>query len=173
MKNIRSVVDHELSWSQQSLLKSEYELRFGGELIATLRFPKMIGTIGVAESGDGSWTFERIGFWKSKTVVKASGSSDELGSYTSNTWKAGGVLELPTGKKITVWRSIWKGRFEFRTEEGESLYQIQQLTSFRVSASLRINRRALQIPELPWLVLFGFYLFVMARSDAATQAATS
>jgi hypothetical protein len=173
MKNIRSVVDHELTWTQQSLMKSEYELRFGGDLVATLRFPKMMGTIGVAKSGDGSWTFERIGFWKTKTVVKASGSTVELASYTSNAWKGGGILQLPSGKKLAVWRSIWKGVFEIRTEEGEPLYQIEQLTSFRVSASVRINRRALQIPELPWLVLFGFYLFVMARSDAATQAATS
>ena len=173
MKNIRSVVDHELTWSQQSIFKNEFELRFGGELVANLRLPKMIGTMGVAESGDGSWTFERIGFWKSKTVIKASGSSDELGSYTGNTWRGGGIVTLPTGKRYTVWRSIWKGVFELRTEEGEPLFQIQQRTSFRVSASVRMNRRALQIPEFPWLVLFGFYLFVMARSDAATQAATS
>ncbi|MCX6142931.1 MAG: hypothetical protein NTZ35_06900 [Ignavibacteriales bacterium] len=171
MKNIRSVVDHELTWSQQSMFKNEFELHFGGELVATLRHPKMIGTIGVAESGDGSWTFERIGFWKTKTVIKASGSTDELGSYRSNTWRGGGMLELTDGRKFIVWRSVWKGLSEFRTEEGESLFQIHQRSSFRLSASVRINRRALQIPELPWMVLFGFYLGVMARNDAAKHAA--
>ena len=171
MKNIRSVVDHELTWSQQSAFKSEFELRFGGELVATLRLPKKISTIGVAESGDGSWTFERIGFWKMKTVVKASGSTEELASYTSNAWKPGGVLQLPNGKKFTFWRSGWKGISEFRTEEGEPLFQIHYRASFRVSASVRINRRALQIPEHPWMVLLGFYLGVMARRDATKHAA--
>lgn len=172
MKTIRAVVDHELTWSQESAFKNEFELRFGGELVATLRLPKMLGTMGVAESGDGSWAFERIGFWKARTVVRASGSNVELGSYTSNTWKGGGVLELSDGKKFTVWRSIWKGLSEFRTEEGEPLFQIHHRSSFRVSASLRINRKALQIPELPWMVLLGFYLEVMARKDAATHAAS-
>ncbi len=173
MKNIRSVVDHELTWSQQSVFKNEFELRFGGELVANLRLPKMIGTMGVAESGDGSWTFERIGFWKTKTIVKASGLADELGSYTSNTWKAGGLLQLPNGKKFTFWRSGWKGISEFRTEEGEPLFQIRYRSSFRVSGSVRINRKALQITEMPWMVLFGFYLGVMARKDAAHHAAAS
>jgi hypothetical protein len=171
MKNIRSVVDHELNWSQQSAFKSEFELRFGGELVATLRLPRRIGTIGVAESGDGSWTFERTGFWKMKTVVKASGSTEELGSYTNNAWKPGGVLQLTDGKKFTFWRSGWKGISEFRTEEGEPLFQNRYRASFRVSASVRINRRALRIHELPWMVLLGFYVGVMARRDAAKHAA--
>jgi hypothetical protein len=171
MKTIRSVVDHELTWSQESVFKSEFELRFGGEPVATLRLPKMIGTKGVAESGDGSWTFERIGFWKMKTDVTDGRSSVVLGSYASNAWKPGGVLQLPNGKKFTFWRSGWKRTAEFRTEEGEPLFQIQYRGSFRVSASVRINRLALQTPELPWMVLLGFYLGVMARRDSAKHAA--
>jgi hypothetical protein len=171
MKNIGSVVDHELTWSQQSVFKSEFDLRFGGELVATLRLPKRIGTMGVAESGDGSWTFERIGFWKMKTVIKSGRSPVELGSYTSNAWKPGGVLQLPDGKKFKFWRNGWKRISEFRTEEGELLFQIQYVGIFRVSASVRINRLALQTPELPWMVLLGFYLGVMARRDAAKHAA--
>jgi hypothetical protein len=172
MKSIKSVVDHELTWSQQSVLRHEFELRFGGEIVARLRLPKMIGTRGVAESGDGSWTFERIGFWKAKTIVKVTGSVDELGSYTSNTWKPGGVLQLPNGKKFIFWRSGWRGTSEFRTEEGEPLFQTRYHGSFRVNASVRINRRALQIPEFPWMVLLAFYQGVMARRDAATHAAS-
>jgi hypothetical protein len=172
MKNIRSVVDYELTWSQQSVWKHEFELRFGGELVATLRLPKMMGTIGVAESGDGSWTFERIGFWKSRSVIKASGSTVELGSYTSNTWKPGGILQLPNEKKL-VFRRNWRGISEFQTEVGDTLFQIQTRAAFRVSASVRINRVALQTPELPWLVLFAFYLGVMARRDAAHHATAS
>jgi hypothetical protein len=170
MKTIRSVVDYELTWSQPSVWKSEFELRFGGELVATLRLPKMMGTVGVAESGDGSWTFERIGFWKSRCTIKASGSMEELGSYTQHTWKPGGILQLPNGKKL-VFRRNWRGISEFQTEAGETLFQIRTRAAFRVSASVRINRVALQTLELPWLIVFGFYLGVMARRDAAHHAA--
>jgi hypothetical protein len=172
MKTIQSVIDQELTWSQQSLFKNEFELRWGGELVATLRFPKMIGTMGEAQCGDGRWTFERKGFWKTTILVKASESDQVVGSYTNKKWGAGGTIELSAGKKLIIWRSIWKGLSELRTEEGEPLYQIRQKSSLRLSASVRISRKALALPELPWLVLFGFYLLVMARSDAATHAAT-
>jgi hypothetical protein len=171
MKTIHSVVDYELLWSQQTVFKNEYELRWGGELVATFRFPKMLSTMGAAESGDGRWTFERIGFWKAKTIVKAQGSEDVLGSFTDNTWKAGGVLQLPGGKRYLMRRNIWRGTSEFQTDEGEPLFQLQNRGSFRVSTSVRIQRRALQIPELPWMVLLGFYLGIMARREAATHAA--
>jgi hypothetical protein len=172
MKTIQSVIDQELTWSQQSLFKNEYELHWGGELVGTLRFPKMLGTMGEGQSGDGSWTFERKGFWKTTTLIKTSGSAQVVGSYTNKKWGAGGILELSTGKKLTIWRSIWKGLSELRTEEGEPLFEIRQKSSLRLSATVRISRKALALPELPWLVLFGFYLLVMARSDAASHAAT-
>jgi hypothetical protein len=171
MKTIQSVVDHELTLAQKTVFKSEYELRWGGELVATLRFPKMLSTMGLAESGDGSWTFERVGFWKPQTLAKPKGSEDVLGRFTESAWKGGGVLQLTGGKRYLLRRSIWKGTAEFQTEAGESLLQFQNRGAFRVSTTLRIQRRALQVPELPWIVLLGFYLGVMARQDAATHAA--
>jgi hypothetical protein len=173
MKTIRSVADYELTWSQQSLFKNEFELRWGGELVATLRLPKMIGTMGVAESEDGSWSFERKGFWKSRTIVTPTGATEPIGTFLNNRWGMGGTLELADGTRFAYWRSVWKSLSEFRTDAGEPLFQIKQHTALKVSATMRINRKALSFPELPWLALFAFYLIVMARSDAATHAAAS
>ena len=172
MRKIAALVDHELTWTQCSTFKSEFELRFGGDIVGTLRFPKMMSTRAEAESGDGSWTFERVGFWKMRIIVRASGSTSELGSYRSNAWKGGGVLELSDGRKFNVTRSVWKSTLEFQTEAGEPLVHIKNKGVFRISASVRMNRKVLQVPEFPWLVLLGLYLTIMARNDAATHAAT-
>ena len=171
MRSIQSVADFELTWAQQSAFKNSFEFHFGGELVATLQFPKMRATVAIAETGDGAWKFERTGFWKSKILITSTNSADALGSYTSNPWKGGGILELPDGRKFITWRSFWSGRFEFRTEAGETLFQIQSHGAFRLKASVRINRRAVHVPELPWMIPFAFYLGVLARNDAAGAAA--
>lgn len=169
MRKITALVDHELTWVQPRALKSEFELRFGDELVGTLRFPKMLSTVAVAECGEGCWTFQRVGFWKTRTIVRANGSNSDSGIYTSNTWKGGGVLEMPDKRKFNVATSVWKSILEFRTEAGETLIHIKNSGVFRHSSCVQMYRKALHIPEFPWLVLLGLYLTIMARRDAATH----
>jgi hypothetical protein len=172
MRSILSVVDFELTWAQQSAFKNSYELHFGGELVATLQFPKMRATHAIAETGDGVWKFERNGFWKSKVVVTRTNAAGELGSYTSKGWRGGGIIQMPDGRTFTTWRGFWHRTLELRTDAGESLVQIQDHSGIRLKATVRINRKALMAPELPWLVPFLLYLQVLARNDAAVAAAT-
>lgn len=172
MRKITALVDHELTWTQPSGFKSQYELRFGDELVATLRFQKAFGSLAVAESEDGHWTFDRIGFWKTRTIIKKGDSDTEIAAYQTNVWKGGGNLIFPDGRKYVMVHNVWKSRFEFRTEAGETLIEINNSGAFRLSATVRMYRKAVQIPEFPLMVLFGSYLVVMARRDAAAHAAT-
>jgi hypothetical protein len=80
-------------------------------------------------------------------------------------------LELPDGHKYVITSNIWKSNLDFRTEAGETLFQIKNRGVFRVSASVRMNRTALQVPEFPWMALLGLYLTVMMRRESAGAAA--
>ena len=131
-----------------------------------------MSTIATVESGDGKLTFERIGFFKSRIAVRSDRAETELGSFRNSAWKAGGILELPDGRKFVAARRVWKGILEFRNESGALLFQLQSKGVFRFSASVRFNRVALQVKELPWMAYLAFYVAVMARRDAATHAAT-
>ncbi|MBM4160320.1 MAG: hypothetical protein FJ217_04380 [Ignavibacteria bacterium] len=173
MRRITALVDHELTWTQPSGLKSQYELRFGNELVATLRFPKTLGSHAVAEAEDGSWRFERVGFWKTKTIIKTGESETEIAAYETNVWKGGGSLIFPNGRKYVMVANIWKSRFEFRTDADETLIEINNSSVLRLSATVRMYRKAVRIPEFPMIVLFGSYLVVMSRRDAAAHTATS
>jgi hypothetical protein len=173
MRTLASIIDHELAWNQPGAFKSQFELRFGDELVGTLRFPKFLRSLAEAETGDGHWTFQRVGFWKKRTVVRVPESETEVAVYVPNTWKQGGTLEVENGGKILVEASRWKRTLHFKTEAGESLVDIKFRGTFRQSATVQMYRKALQVGALPWMVPLGLYLFIMMQRDAAAHAAAS
>src|SRR5215471_7349890 len=89
MQKISSVADEALRWSQPSALKRHYELKGSSDLVAQLRFRSAFGTLAMAESGDGSWTFKRVGFWQRTVTVREDGSEESLAVFRDNTWKSG------------------------------------------------------------------------------------
>jgi hypothetical protein len=171
MRKIASLIDHELTWIQRKGLKSEFELRFGDDLVATLRFPKMLSSTAIAESGDGSWTFEREGFLKPTTVIRASGSADELATYTRKVWRGGGILNLSGGRKITLYTSPWSRTLGLRAESGETLMESKSRGIFHFSMDVSMYRTGSQMPEFPWMVLLAFYQAIIMRREAAAHAA--
>jgi hypothetical protein len=173
MRKIASIIDHELTWVQPRALKSEFELRFGDELVGKLHFPKFLSSLAEAETADGQWTFQRVGFWKKRTVVRASGADADLATYVPNVWKGGGTLEVEGGSKYLLEVNRWRSTVEFKTVAGETLVHIKIRGVFRHSASVQMYRRALQVAELPLMLPLGLYLFVMMQRDSAAHAAAS
>ena len=71
MQGIRDVVGTELEWVQPHALRREFELRAGEEAVAKLEFRSTFGSLASAQSGEGTWTFKRVGFWRSHVTVRA------------------------------------------------------------------------------------------------------
>lgn len=172
MKSIRALVDHSLTWNQPKGLRQEYELRFGNDLIATLKFPKMLSTNAIAESGDGSWALERTGVFNTKITIRNIDSETPLASYTARPFKGGGFIVLEEGKKFIVRNDRWHARFELQTEEEESLFELKSRGFFKHFVDVKMNRRALQIEAFPSLLIFLFYVILLGRRDAAVHSAT-
>ncbi len=53
MQKIAMRSNQVLEWRQPHMLKMEYELYAGDELVATLRFRSSFGTLVIAQSADG------------------------------------------------------------------------------------------------------------------------
>jgi hypothetical protein len=171
MKRIAELAGRELRWGQPSALRMEYELREGEELIATLRFRSSFGTLATAESGDGCWTFKRVGFWQTRVSVRACGSESEIASFNNNTWSGGGTLDLPDGRRFLASTNFWQTRYDFRTETEQTLFRYARMGGLlHKSASVVMEHQSEHIPELPWMVILGFYLVVMMDLDAAAMS---
>lgn len=171
MKTIVEVIDRELKWVQPSAWKMEYELRASAELIATLRFRSSFGSLAMADSGDGCWTFKRVGFWQTKATVRRCGSETDIAVFKHNTWSGGGTLEASAGRRFLVTTNVWQTNLEFQSETGETLVRFKPGGFVHLSATVEIQAVASEVPELPLMVMLGWYLTVMMYMDTASTAA--
>jgi len=173
MFKISEIAAAELEWVQPSSFKMEYELQFNNNVAATLRFDTSLKNIARGQSGDGSWSFDRPSFWSSEVVITDNLTGAELGRYKKNFWGNKGSLELPYGRKIISKSNFWQTQFHLETEEGLPILHYQMGGFFRANARLTLESGALNsIPELPWLVILGWYLIILLRRDSSAAAAS-
>lgn len=171
MQKIAEFGEHGLTWSQPSARKMEYELRSGGTLVATLRFRSSFGTLATAESGDGCWTFKRVGFWQNKASIRACSSDTDLAVFRNNTWQSGGTLQFSDGCRYKATTNSWMTNLQFKTEADEPLVRFDYGGVFRRHAEVEITPLARNTPQVPLLVLFAWYLAIMLDEDDAGVAA--
>jgi hypothetical protein len=174
MKKIRDLIGRELKWVQPHATKMDFELKDGEEIAATLHFRSLFGSFATAESADGTWTFKRIGFFQTKATVRALDSETDLGVFKNNTWRDGGTLELPDGRKYPADTNFWATKYSLKTEAGEPLIGFQKIGGvLHMSSTVHIHEAGRQIPELPWMTLLGWYLTVMMHVDRMAMAAAT
>ena len=171
MRSIKEFIGAEINWKQPNAFKMEYELRAGEEVIGTLNFRSSFGSMATAECVDGCWTFKRTGIFKPKVTIRVCDSENEIGVFNNNTWSGGGTLELTNGQKLMASTNFWQTNFEITTESGRSLIQYHHSGVVRLSSKVNILPAATGYPELPWLVMFGWYLAVLLNRDSGAAGA--
>jgi len=170
MDKIANFIGLPLQWDRTSLFKAEYELKSGEALVATLRFRSIWGTFATAQSADGCWTFKRVGFWQTRATIRPCDSEAEIATFKNNTWSEGGTLLFPDGRRYPANTNFWQTQYEFQTEAGDSLIHYRNRGLFRSSAEVTIFPKAQELPELPWMVMLGWYLIIMIQNDSADAA---
>lgn len=167
-------VGQTLRWVQPRALKQEFELRVQEIPIATLRFRGAFSSFATAESAEGCWTFQQVGFWRRRILIRECGAETDLAVFHHYTWREGGILELPDGRRCTARANFWFTKLELTDEAGSPLLTFRKIGGFlRLSAEMEISPEATLLPELPWLTLFGWYLIVLKYRERAAAAAAS
>lgn len=172
MQSSAELIGAALRWEQPKASKMEYELRQDENVLATLRFRSMFGSLATAESAAGCWTFKRVGFWQPKVTVRVCGSETDLATFTNNTWSGGGTLELPDGRKLLASTNFWATQYEFKTTTDALLIRYKMAGMIHLSAAVEIQPAAVDLPELPWLTAFGWYLALLMYTDSSSSAST-
>ena len=167
MRKIASLTSQGLRWEQPRVFKMEYELRAGAELAATLKFRSSFGSFATGESADGCWTFKRVGFWQTKATVRLCESDSDIATFKNNTWSGGGTLELSDRRTFPATTNLWQTKFGFNNESGETLIEFTSVGLLHLSSTVEIHPVAVNLAELPWMVMLGWYLVVMMHRDAA------
>ena len=168
MRHIGELRDQDLAWTQTGYCHGEYELRTGDETVATLRWRG--GSLAIAETSDGRWSFERPGYRRSRVSVRTVGSGTEIAVFSSH-WTGGGTLEL-AGGRLFHWSAtnLWRSRWVWREADGTELVSLRSRQRLRLSGLVERSQAAAALPELGLLMALGWYLTVMRARDSTTDA---
>lgn len=162
-----------MEWTQPSALKMNYELRAGDDVVGTLKFRTSFGSFATGEIEDGRWTLKRVGFWRPKATVRAGDSEDTIATFTNHTWSGGGTIELADGRSFRMTSNFWQTKLEIQDESEAPLIRFQNRGVIHLSAAIEIDPRAVTMPELPWLLMLGWYVILLSHRDSASAAAAA
>ena len=168
MRHIGEMKDQALAWAQRGYCHGEYELLAGDEAVASLRWRG--GSLAIAETADGHWSFERPRYRRARVSVRAIDTGTEFADFSSH-WTGGGTLEL-AGGSLFHWSAtnVWRSRWVWREADGTELVTLRSRQRLRLSGLVESSQAAAARPELGLLVTLGWYLLVMRAQDATTDA---
>lgn len=171
--SVKDYIGQPLEWQQPHALKMEYVLRSHETVVAQLKFRSSWGTLATGESADGCWTFKRVGFFQTRATIRACGEEADLAAFHQNTWSQGGTLELADGRKYRATTNFWSTELRLETENGERLLAVKTGGLINMCADVEITPAAAQLAELPWMVMFAWYMAIMLYNDTATIVAVT
>lgn len=171
MKAFRALTHHALKLEQPSARKQAYELRADNELVGTLQWPKAFGSLCVAETADGAWTFNRQGFFKPRVTARVLGSEQDVLVYTPTWTGMNARIEHRDGREFYLQgANWWDNRFTLvqKPTQAEDVALLAVMINFRFlrgSADVVIQPQLVQMEDASLLALFSCYLAALAVDD--------
>ena len=161
MSTIRESVGRDLAWIQPARPQQAFELYAGDTVVATLRFERASLAIG---EGDGhSWTFKREGFWHPRVTVRLPDSDDNAATFQAS-WSGGGSLELSDRVLRFGAANFWHSQWDWQDGDKQSLVHFKSQHGFlKMEGQVEIEPGAADVPDLPLIVVLGWYLLVWRR----------
>ena len=161
MKKIVELAAEELVWVQPARLKQEFELHAGDEVIATLRWQR--SSLAIAETAEQSWTIKREGFWHPRITVRIPGSDDSIATFQPG-WAGRGTLDLGPGKQLRFGApNFWRSQWDWLDPQNQPLVHFKSHQGLlKVEGEVAIEPAAIKSPDMPLLVVLGWYLLVPA-----------
>jgi hypothetical protein len=114
-----------------------------------------------------------MGFARTRVTIRGCGTDSDIAVFRNNTWTEGGTLEFPDGRVFRASTNVWQSQLQFTAEAGEVLFRFSTRDVLRLTAAVGIDPEAATLPELPWMVILGWYLTVMMQMDGAAAGAVA
>ena len=172
VRTIAEVADQELVWIQPARLTQSFELQASDEVVATLEFQR--ASLASGETADQRWTFKREGFWHPQVTVRVPDSDANVAVFKP-AWTGGGTLEIPQGRQLRFGAAnFWHSQWDWSDASNQPLVHFKSHAGlFKMEGEVDIESGAVSLPELPLLVVLGWYLLILFARDSAAAAGAS
>ena len=168
MKTIREVGNQPLTWQPSVEGKASWELRSGGDVVGTVAWqnPGRDGTLVVATSADGHWSFKRVGVFIPTVTVRVAGTDTDVATVTPHLGRS--VVDFADGHAVHfLRRGIWRNEFTLTESNGKPLLAFKEAGT-RVEMATGAETRS----DASLLALLGCYLLQLYARDAESAATT-
>lgn len=178
LKSLSSLGISKLEWVQPRSREERFELRFEGAVYATLTFRSAFGTLAVAETGEGRWSFKRIGFLQPRVTVRILDQPLNLAVYQPKLLGEG-LLTFHDGRSL-AWRpgNFWATEWGFIDDRGAMIMKFhtgveqEKLSDiFKMQATVELGSTDAFREGWSFLSALGFYLLILHRKDVAVTTA--
>ena len=171
MKNILSnMVGETLTFNQPTLMKREFELTSSNGVLATMIFPKLFSNRVIVEGFDGKWEIKQPSIWRREYGIYKMGYQLSFAKYTSNFWRAKGIIELPKGVRLSCKVGKIKKPFEIYNPKGELLVYYSNKFALKGRTTVTIENRSEDLDKYPWILMLGWYVILQYRRGRAVAA---
>lgn len=179
MKSLTDLQETTLLWQQTKTMQRSFVLTQGQDIYATLDFNSPFGTLAVAESAEGIWTYKRMGAFRPRISIRIKDIEQDIAIYTPKLW-ADGTLEFKE-KDILLWNhlSLWHNEWAFSTREGKVLLTFRPAPReslsdlFKFQLTVQIQDKVPHQEKLPILLTLGMYLMILQHQDSQIMTSVS
>jgi hypothetical protein len=169
MKKISNYFGNQLLIFQKSILKSEFELRTGDELIARLYYPKFFSDLAEVTLQEETYEFYRPKFFSRDVDIRKKGYQNPIAQFKNNFWGSKGVLELPRGIRVNMKFGVFRKQAEIYLGENDLVVTMLSRFSFKERSEVIIEKRSDVLDEYPWVIMLAFYLSQLRKRNSAAR----
>lgn len=148
-----------------------YELRRGGETLASLTWLKALGTLAACEIDGRVWTFKRTGFLRALVTIREEGREENHAVFHPG-WMSGGRLVFADGREF-VWRSrgVWGSTWGFEDRQGRLVASFTSRGMFSSRCEVTPGEGAKPGRDTTLMAAFGWYLLKQMEEEMASAGA--
>jgi hypothetical protein len=173
MDHIKDMIGSDLNWVQPTLDR-RYELISDRKVFGRLEFGSILGSLGTAESHEGSYTFKRQGFLRPSISIRRIGNEIDHGRMTMDSWHQGGVVHLQDGGSYQfVKMGFLHPEWSMLDGSGRPLVRIRAKWGLKYRAEVHIEPFGKDDKNLVLLLMVGLYSIILMNDEASAVAAAS
>jgi len=168
MTTLASSLEKAMTWRQPDAWKRLYELRSDRGVAGLLRFSSWLRSDATGQIGDREWRFVRTGFLTHRVEVFEKGSDTRVAEFTERFPGGSGTVALADGRRFEASNNVTLTEWRLCDSSDVPLVRCHHAGGFlHTSATVEIRRNSRSMETDAWLVLFGWYLFVLKHGNSA------
>ncbi|HUI22905.1 MAG TPA: hypothetical protein VLY82_00750 [Nitrososphaerales archaeon] len=159
VERLTSTKSTEFRWAKSGRVST---LTDDGHLYAKITWARSWGSLATGESGDGRWTFKRVGFLRPRVTVRIEGSQSDL-AVIAMEWNGGGDVVFSDASSFKFRRvGFWHPELILADSLANRIFTMTPCSGLRRGSTLKLENEAARSSwRTPLLAMVGWYLSIL------------